>query len=299
LSGATPAERVAVVTGATSGIGRAIAEGLARQGFRTVVVGRGAGRAESVSAEIARESQNPRVDWLSVDDLALQSVTRALGAELRRRYPAIHVLVNNAGAFFAQREVTTEGVERTFALNVLAPLALTLDLAPALRAAAPARVVNVASAAHVGAHVPLNDLESQDHYRGFRTYSRSKLELILLTRELARRFSGTGVTVTAVHPGFVSSGFGMNNRGAARAAMWVASRLFGKRPQRGARTPLMAASDPQFENATGVYLSGERIVAGSAPSRDMRMARRLYDACAVYLRIPTPPESTGGPVAPG
>jgi retinol dehydrogenase 12 len=286
MSAAPPADRVAVVTGATSGIGREVARALARQRFRVVVVGRDSTRCERVASEIAQTSGNGRVDWLSVDDLALRSECRAVALELARRYPAIHLLVNNAGAYFARRDVTADGVERTLALNVLAPLLLTLGLERPLRAAAPSRVVNVASAAHHRAQVDLADLEGAVGYRGFRAYSRSKLELILLTRELARQFRGSGVSVVAVHPGLIASGFGLNNGGAVAAGVWLASRAFGRNVRVGAARVVGAATDPRVRS--GDYLSGGRTAPGSAESRDMATASRLYAQCLRYLGGGTP-----------
>ena len=184
--------RVVVITGATSGIGLATARGIAAAGAQTVLVGRGVERTASIAREVARSSGNPSVEGVGVEDLALRAEWSRLSRELCERLPAIHVLVNNAGAYFARREITRDGIERTFALNVLAPLALTTLLADRLRSSAPARVVNVASAAHAGNVVDLGDLEGVRGYGGYRAYGRSKLELILLTRELARRFGGTG-----------------------------------------------------------------------------------------------------------
>jgi retinol dehydrogenase-12 len=285
--------RVAIVTGATSGIGLEVARGLAGRGFRTVVVGRGTGRVRSTAAALVAQTGNPKVDAVAVGDLGVRSETHALGLELLQRYPKIHVLVNNAGAYYRRREASPDGTERTFALNVLAPLSLILDLAPALRAAAPSRVVNVASAAHFGERVDLTDLENRNRYRGFRQYGRSKLELILLTRELARRFSGSGVSVLSVHPGFVASGFGQNNGGGTRLLLWASTRLFGRSLRRGAVTPLLAATDPRFDGISGVYVSGGEVRPGSVASRDMGMAGRLFDRCLTYLpdipRLAEPP----------
>ncbi len=151
--------RVAVVTGGTSGIGLEIVRGLAGRGAHTVLVGRGADRVVRIAKDVQRQTGNPEVEGVGVGDLALRSSWPTVANELLRRLPSIHVLVNNAGALFMRRETTAEGLERTFALNVLAPLALTAFLQDRLRSSAPARVVNVASAAHEGNVVDLDDLE--------------------------------------------------------------------------------------------------------------------------------------------
>ncbi|EQD57783.1 short-chain dehydrogenase/reductase SDR, partial [mine drainage metagenome] len=179
--------RVVVLTGATSGIGLAAARNVAALGAHTVLVGRGDARVRAVADSIRAATPDARVDAIGVPDLAARDGWEAVAARLRDDYPSLHVLVHVAGAMFGRREETADGIERTFALNVLAPLALTLRLSDRLIRSAPARVVNVASAAHRGARVPWDDLEARQRYRPFAVYGRSKLELILLTRELARR----------------------------------------------------------------------------------------------------------------
>ena len=274
------AGRTAVVTGATSGIGREVALGLARLGARTVVVGRGPGRANAAAAEIARESRNPNVEGLEVSDLAAIADARSLTTTLQERYPALHILVNNAGGYFRRRLVTADGLERTFALNVLAPYILTSTLGPRLVSSAPARVVNVASEAERGARVDFDDLQFERGYRGFRAYGASKLELLWLTREFARRFQGTGVTVGAVHPGYVRSGFGLNNGGGTAFAMRILGRLFGRSVVKGADTVIWAASAAELAGDTGGYYFDRAPIPGTPASQDVASAHRLAEACA-------------------
>jgi NAD(P)-dependent dehydrogenase (short-subunit alcohol dehydrogenase family) len=284
--------RVVVVTGGTSGIGLEIVRGLAIRGAHAVVVGRGPGRAEAVADEMRRSTGNPDVEAVEVTDLGARAEWSHLAQELRRRLSALHVLVNNAGAYYARRETTEDGLERSFALNVLAPLALTTLLQDRLRSSAPARVVNVASAAHEGHDVHLDDLQGVREYHGYGAYGRSKLELILLTRELARRFAGTGVTVNSVHPGFVRSGFGLNNGGGTAFLLRTLALVMGKSPRRGAVLPIRLASDPELANVSGAYFSRSGEVSGSPASRDLAMARRLYDACLPVAELPEIPLPT-------
>jgi len=287
-SGGTLVGRVALVTGATSGIGREVARGLAQQGATTIVVGRGEGRAARVASEIAQATGNSRIEGLRIDDLAALADTRELAATVLDRYPALHILVNNAGAYFARRETTPDGLERTFALNVLSPYLLTTLLVPRLVASGPARVVNVASAAHEGAHADLSDLQSSRKYSGFRVYGASKLELIWWTREFARRLDGKGVTVNAVHPGFVRSGFGLNNKGGTAFVIRILGRLFGRSTVRGADTPTYVASAPEFASITGGYFADRKPRPGSTESQDLSKARLLVDACAQLSGAPPP-----------
>jgi retinol dehydrogenase 12 len=282
--------RVVVVTGGTSGIGLETVRGIAARGAHVVLVGRGAARVLEIADEVRRSTGNPQVDGIGVGDLAVRSEWKGLAAELLQRYPTIHVLVNNAGVYYARRETTPEGIERTWALNVLAPLGLTTLLADRLRTSAPSRVVNIASAAHEGHTVPLEDLEESKNYHGFQAYGRSKLELILLSRELARRLAGSGVTVNALHPGFIRSGFGRNNGGGVALGIRFVALIGGKSVRSGAVTPIRVAGDADLESVTGEYFSRGKVASGSAASRDMGMAKRLYEACVPYLELPPIPE---------
>ncbi len=295
-SGAPMVGRVALVTGATSGIGRQVAIGLATMGATTVLIGRGEERTSRIAAEIARQTGNPRVESLPVADLALRSEMRHVADEVLRRYPQVHVLVNNAAAFFAKREVTADGLERTFALNVLAPFVLTSLLAGRLQASAPARVVQVASRAHKGYEATLDDLQSSARYRGFQVYGRSKLELILLTREFARRLQGSGVTVNAVHPGWVHSGFAKNSGGVFALGLRCVGLFLGRSEWKGAQTPLFVATDPSIAHISGEYFSNRRISRSSGPSHDMVTARRLFSVCAELAGILELPDSVSKPV---
>ena len=272
--------KVAVVTGATSGIGRWVAEELAAHRATTVVVGRSQARSVATAGEIASRTGNPEVYPLPVTDLALRSEAARVASVLLERYPRIHLLVNDAGAYFHRRDVTSEGLERTFALNVLAPFLLTARLLPRLVESAPARVVMVASDAHRGHDVDFGDLQSDRGYRGFRAYGRSKLELILLTREFARRLHDQPVTVNAMHPGFVASGFGRNNGGAVGFGIGLAARLFGRNVRKAARDVASLALDPDLATVTGTYFARRSPAQGSRPSQDMVAALHVYEACA-------------------
>ncbi len=273
------AGHVVVVTGATSGIGERTALGLARTGAQVVLVGRDAGRIERTRARIAGEFPDARLE-AAVADLARLAEVRRVAGELGLRHPSIFALVNNAGAVYAHREVTPEGHEATWALNVLAPYLLTHLLAGPLRRGAPARVVNVASAAHRGRRLDFEDLEGHRRYSGFRTYGRSKLALLLLTYEFARRWSGSGITVNALHPGYVRTGFGKNTPGAMSGVIRFLDRLFAIPAEEGARTPIYLASSPEVADANGLYFARGRPVPSSRASYDAASAARLWQVCA-------------------
>jgi NAD(P)-dependent dehydrogenase (short-subunit alcohol dehydrogenase family) len=276
--------KVAVVTGATSGLGRWVAEGLAAQRATTVVVGRTEPRTVAVAAEIASRTGNPDVYPLPVSDLALRSEVARVSNVLVERYPRVHLLVNNAGAYYHRRGVTGEGLERTVALNVLAPFLLTARLLPRIVESAPARIVMVASEAHRGHDVPFQDLQSDHGYRGFRAYGRSKLEVILLAREFAHRLHDLPVTVNAVHPGFVATRFGRNNGGAVGFGIGLASKLFGRNVRRAAEDIVSVATDPSLDKVTGEYFAHRTVRPGSPQSRDMVAALHLYEACTLLAK---------------
>src|SRR5690349_13965918 len=189
-------DRLVLITGSTAGIGRETALELARRGAHVALVGRNAAKAERVAAELQGQSGNRQIDVL-VADLSAMEAVRGLAAEVKRRYGALNVLVNNAGAVNIQREVTVDGYERTFATNHLAYFLLTRLLLPELEKGAPARIVNVSSGAHNTAALEFDDLMAERRYRAFVQYGRSKLCNILFTRELAHRLEGKRITVNA------------------------------------------------------------------------------------------------------
>jgi NAD(P)-dependent dehydrogenase (short-subunit alcohol dehydrogenase family) len=267
--------KVCLVTGATGGIGLVTARELARGGAVVVGVGRSPERAKAAAAQLRQQTGNAAVEYL-VADLSAQAEIRRLAEAFRQRYDRLDVLVNNAGAMFLRREETVDGLERTFALNHLAYFLLTHRLLPVLRASAPARIVNVASAAHVGARLDFDDLQSRRGYRGFRAYGRSKLANVLFTYELARRLAGTGVTANALHPGFVGTGFGQQTAGRL-APLWRVVQLFALSPEHGAQTSIYLAGSPAVEGVTGQYFVKQQPVRSSPASYDEAVARHLWE----------------------
>jgi NAD(P)-dependent dehydrogenase (short-subunit alcohol dehydrogenase family) len=190
------------------------------------------------------------------------------------------VLLNNAGAIFRERAETADGLERTFALNHMGYYVLTRLLEAKLRQSAPARVVNVASIAHRGATLDFDDLQTRRGYEGWLAYRRSKLCNILFTRELARRLQGSGVTANCLHPGFVASRFGDNNRGFLGMSLAFGKRLLAISVEKGAETPFYCASAPELANSSGLYFDKCLAVAPSRAAQDDRAAGRLWDESA-------------------
>src|SRR3989449_3956938 len=200
--------RVFLVTGANSGIGKATALGLARLGGTVVMACRNAARGETARQEIIRESGNARV-FLEIVDLASEASTRSLAEAFRRKYPWLDVLINNAGVYTSHREITPDGLERQFEVNYLSGFLLTHLLLDRLKQSAPSRIVNVPSSAHGPSAIHFDDLQGERRYSGYRAYGQSKLAQILFTRVLARHLEGTGVTVNACHPGVIRTNLGI------------------------------------------------------------------------------------------
>jgi retinol dehydrogenase 12 len=270
--------KLCVITGATSGIGLAAARALAARGATLALVGRDPARGERALAEL-RSALPSAAMRLHIADLARRAEIQRLAEELRAAYPRIDVLVNNAGAIYHERLLTEDGLERTFALNHMAYFLLTHLLKDRLIAAAPARVVNVASRAHLGAELDLHDLNLTRDFTGWRAYQRSKLANILFTRELARRLAGTGVTANCLHPGFVASRFGDNNGGLFRWGIGVA-KVFAITPAKGAETVVHLAASPEVAATTGGYFANSAPAAPSSAAQNDKTARRLWAASA-------------------
>jgi NAD(P)-dependent dehydrogenase (short-subunit alcohol dehydrogenase family) len=268
-------EKVCVITGATSGIGLAAAEALATLGANLVLIARDPARGAIALRRLRECAPSSRISIHNAD-LERMSEMRRLGAELRAAYPRIDVLVNNAGAQFERRGLTEDGLERTFALNHMAYFLLTYELRERLAASTPARVINVASQAHVNARLDFDDLNLEHGYGGWLAYSRSKLANILFTRELARRFRPAGVTANALHPGFVASRFGYNNSGLFRIKLFLAKRV-AISPETAAETIVHLASVPELATATGGYYVRSMPAEPSEAARDDAAARRLWD----------------------
>ncbi len=276
--------KLCVITGATSGIGLVAAENLAAMGARLVLIGRDPERGEAALRRIRRRTPDAQASIRYADLSRLSEMNRVAG-EIAAAEPRIDVLINNAGAMFQRRSVTEDGLERTFALNHMAYFVLSNRLRDRLVAAAPARIVSVASEAHRGNTLDFADLQSERNYRPLAVYGRSKLANILFTREMARRLAGTGVTANCLHPGFVASRFGDNNPGLMGLGIGIAKRLFAISPEKGGETIVYLASSPEVAQVTGGYFAKCRAAVPSAAAQDDAAARRLWEESAKLAKM--------------
>ena len=277
--------KVIMVTGANSGIGKVTARELAKTGAQIIMVCRDRKRGTAARDEIIKASGNQRVDLL-IADLASHTSIRDMVKEFHKKYNRLHVLVNNAGAIFSNRQENAEGIEATFALNHLGYFRLTNLLLDTIKKSAPARIVNVASEAERFARFNLDDLQSTEKYRSFDVYGRSKMANILFTRELAKRLDGARVTVNALHPGFVRTNFGKQRRKSFFSAVIKFASLFmAISPEKGAETSIYLATSPEVENITGKYFSAQKIIEPAADALNDEIARRLWEKSEKLNRI--------------
>jgi len=270
--------KTVVITGATNGIGLEAAVGLAREGARVVMVGRNPGKTTAAVADVRKRSGSATVESLLCDFSSQESI-RKLAGDLRARCQRIDVLVNNAGAAYPRRTLTGDRIESTFAVNHLGYFLLTHLLTDLLVKSAPARIVNVASVAHYRGTLDFDDLGFERGYQLMKAYSRSKLANVLFTRELARRLSGTGVTVNALHPGAVATGIWSAAAGWVHPLLAIAKR-FMLSSEEGARRIVYLASSPEVEGTTGSYFEKDRVRKPARLAEDDALAARLWSESA-------------------
>jgi NAD(P)-dependent dehydrogenase (short-subunit alcohol dehydrogenase family) len=275
--------KVVVISGATSGIGEVAAQRLAAMGARMVLIARDQARGQATLSRLPG-SANGAAHSIYYGDLSRISETKRIAAQIAAAEPRIDVLINNAGALCGAREVTADNLEKTFATNHMAYFVLTLGLRESLAAAAPARVVSTASDAHKGYTLDFDDLQATKKYSSMGAYGRSKLCNILFTRELSRRWGGTGVTVNCLHPGFVATRFG-DGSGRLLSRVVGVAKMFAIPPEKGAETIVYLASSPEVAKISGEYFYKCRPATPTAAARDDASATRLWTESAKLAGI--------------
>jgi len=271
-------DKVVVITGATSGIGEIAADRLAQRGARIVFVARDRNRGEETRKHL-RAIAGHAGHSVHYADLSRLSEMKRVATEIADAEPQIDVLLNNAGAMFGSRQVTEDGLEKTFALNHMSYFVLTVLLLDRLRSTPGARIVSTASDAHKTAKLNFDDLQSERSYSGFAVYGRTKLMNVLFTRELARRLAGTGVTGNCLHPGFVATRFGEASGGFLSWGLSFAKN-FALSPEQGAETMIYLASSPHAEGTTGGYYHKCALTTPSPEAQNDADAKRLWEVSA-------------------
>lgn len=277
-------DRVCLVTGANTGIGLETTRGLARMGATVLMLCRDRMRAEEARALVRKELPDARLE-LVIADLSRLSDVRRAAEEVNQRPGPLHVLVNNAAVIPRQRELTSEGLERQWAVNHLAPFLLTNLLLDKLKASAPARVVTVSSQVHAGGQLDFEDLQSERGYEPVKVYNKTKLANVLFALELARRLEGTGVTSNCLHPGVIATNLLSDYMGRARSLKSLL-RLTHPSPERGAETSLHLATAPELETVSGKYFRPDTGPSPPSPAgQDRALAQRLWNISEVQCGL--------------
>lgn len=266
--------KTCVITGANTGIGKAAAEALASLGAQLVIVCRDRDKGERARADISSAGQRGGKGGsveLRIADLSSQSEIRAVAGDILRAHPRIDVLVNNAGLALKRRELTVDGIERTFAVNYLAYFMLANLLLPGLRAAQSARIINVASRAHASGKLEFDNLQGERSYSNIKMYAAGKLEDVMFTYALARRLAGSGITVNTLHPGVVATEIWRQI-----PILRVLSRWFMLSPEKGARTTVYLAASPDVDGVTGEYFDKCQPARTTRLSHDEKLQEQLW-----------------------
>ena len=266
--------KVCLVTGATDGIGKVSARVLAELGAKVIIVGRNPEKSAIVLAELRSNSGNENIDLL-IADLAVMQEVRDLAEQVISRYDRIDVLLNNAGGYFTKHEITSDGLEMTFALNHMSYFLLTNKLMELLKYSAPARIVNVSSDAHYGVDMEFENLNGEQEYKAWKAYQKSKLANVLFTYELLKKVPGN-ITVNCLHPGFVATNFGHNNGGFFGPVLKIAQRISAIDPEEGAKTSIFLCSAPEVKGVSGKYFYKCQPKTSSRESRNMDTGKRLW-----------------------
>lgn len=267
-------DKLCLITGATSGIGKQTALELAGFGASVVIHGRDEEKCRRTKEEISEVTGNPALDFL-IADLSSQAELRALALEFQKRYNHLDVLINNAGCYYLSRRESVDGIEMTLAVNHLAYFSLSLLLLDQILASSSARIINVSSEAHRSAHINFEDLQGKQRFLGFLMYGQSKLANVLFTYDLSRRLAGKNVSVNAVHPGLVATHIGSDN-GPYMKIAFPFMKLFMQPVEKGAQTSIYLASSGAVGGVSGKYFKDCEAVSSSPESHDPEIASRLW-----------------------
>ena len=256
---------VVLVTGSTDGIGKYTALELARKGANVLLHGRSVAKTEATLEEICRKTGSNRLETY-IADLSSQEQIRRLSREIHQKHEWLHVLINNAGVFMPDRQLTSDGLETTFAVNYLAPFLLTRLLLDLLREGAPSRVINISSEVHRKAVIDWNNLQGEKGYDGYAAYALSKLAVTLFTYELARRFRDVGITANCLHPGIINTKL-LRTCWKDDAAEDVS---------KGAETPVYLATSADIADVTGKYFSDKRPSRSSPLTYNRKLQQKFW-----------------------
>ena len=264
-----------IITGATDGIGKQTAIELAKLGFNLGLVGRNKEKGRSITQYIEKVTGNQSIKYFKSDLSIIKNIEK-LASDIKNEFKSVDVLINNAGAYFSNCRKTEEGLEKTFALNHLSYFALTHFLIDVLKSEKPGRVVNVASNAHFSAKLDMNDIQMERKYKGWVAYCNSKLMNILFTYEADKRFKGSGISFNCLHPGFVNTSFGDNNKGFGKNILSIGKKLIAVNVKKGASTNVYLASSKDVSKISGKYFYKSKLTKSSKISYSDFNQKRLW-----------------------
>jgi len=268
--------RTCLITGATDGIGKETAIGMAKNGYNLILIGRNEEKGKNVSDEIRKIADSIDIDFFTADLILMKEVSR-VADEVCQKYDRIDVLINNVGAYFAFRDVTEEGFERTFALNHLGYFLMTKKLLPLVEKSDYKRIVNVSSSAHYGVSFEFDNLNGEKKYRGFRAYQKSKLANVMFTYELAKKVKDSGITANCLHPGFVASKFGNNNNFLWRGIISFFKALSAINVKKGAKNSIHLACSDDVKDISGRFFSNCEVKKGSGKAKNEEHNQKLWE----------------------
>lgn len=275
-----------VVTGSNTGIGKAIAMALAQKQVHVVLVSRNPQKGQSTVTEIQQATRHEAVD-IVVGDLGAVASTHQLATTLLESYPHMSVLINNAGIWMTKRETNEDNIEQSFMVNHLAPFILSTRLLPCLTANTPGRIVNVNAGLYVRGKPDLDNHPYGKDFCRMGTYANTKLCNLLFTRELAKRIKDSGVTVNAVHPGFIRTHLG-DTAGIGGMILGVVKRFWGT-PEAGAQAPVWLATSPKVEGMHGHYFDLQTATEVNEIARDDALGLKLWNLSVALDKLETFP----------
>lgn len=268
--------RTCLITGATDGIGKEAAIEMAKNGYNLILIGRSKEKGKKVTKEITEIAESIDIEYFVADLMLMKEVSR-VADEVSKKYNKIDVLINNVGAYFAFRDVTEEGFERTFALNHLGYFLMTKKLLPLVEKSDYKRIVNVSSSAHYGIDFEFDNMNGEKKYSGFDTYKKSKLANVMFTYELAKRIEKTGITANCLHPGFVATKFGNNNNILWRSVISFAKLLMAINVKDGAKTTVHLACSDEVADTNGRFFADCKVKQGSSKAKNDEHNKKLWE----------------------
>lgn len=277
-------QKICLVTGANSGIGKEIAIGLAKSGAHVILVCRDLKKGQAALEEIKITSGSKSIDLL-IADLSSQIEIRSLAKTIYERYSKLHVLINNAGLVLSKRKLSADGIEMTIATNHLGPFLLIRLLLNLLEKSSPSRIINVSSAVHKWARIDLSDFQYENRkYQFMKVYAQSKLLMNIITFELARRLERTDVTINCIHPGAVKTSLGSDNsHNVALKFFEKLIKFFFITPKQAAKNIIDLAISPEWENITGKYFVKGKPVPSSSATYDLILAKKVWEISEQFV----------------